>query len=90
MNKSELVKEISKKNNISQKESAIYLNSFIDIIISALKRGDNINLVGFGKFDIKSKSERKTYNPITKSKITIPAGKLPYFRAGKGLKQAVL
>lgn len=89
MNKSELIKELSKKCSLTQKDCNNCLNALMGLVKSTLKNGDDINLVGFGKFDVKNKNARTTYNPITKSKITIPASKLPYFKAGKGLKEAI-
>ena len=89
MNKNEFVRSLSKESSMSQKDCKILLNSFANLVAKSLKNGDSINILGFGKFDVKYKNERKTYNPITKSNITIPATKVPFFKAGKTLKEAI-
>ena len=89
MNKNELIKSLSKESSLSQKDCKRLLNSFANLVAQSLKNGDPINILGFGKFDVKLKRERKTYNPITKSNIIIPASKVPFFRAGKTLKEAI-
>ena len=59
------------------------------IIQDALKHGDNINLVGFGKFEVKHRAKRVSFNPQTKKMQTIPSKKVPTFKAGKALKSAI-
>ncbi len=89
MNKNEVVKKLASSTNFTQKDCKIMLNNFSQIISSALKNGETINILGFGKFEVRHKNERKTYNPITKSNIIIPATKVPIFKAGKALKQSI-
>ncbi len=89
MNKAELVKNLSKTSKLTQKECGNCLNALMQIVTNTLKQGDNINLIGFGKFQVKNKNARKAFNPQTKSEITLPASKLPYFKPAKNLKQAI-
>lgn len=90
MNKNEIVKELSNSTKFTQKDCKIMLNNFAQIVGSALKNGEVINILGFGKFEVRHKNERKTYNPITKTNIIIPATKVPIFKAGKSLKQSII
>ncbi len=89
MNKLEIIRSLSKKSSISQKDCKLVLDKFAELVADSLRDGESISLFGFGKFDVKFKNARKTYNPITKSNIIIPASKVPVFRAGKNLKQAI-
>lgn len=90
MNKTEFVKEISKKSKLTQKDCALCLNAITTIIQSTLKHGDSINLVGFGKFEVKHRMARKSFNPQTKRVNLIPATNVPTFKAGKTLKSVVV
>ena len=65
------------------------VNGTLSAIVDALKEGDKVSLVGFGTFEVRERPERKGRNPQTKEEITIPASKLPAFKAGKALKDAV-
>lgn len=89
MNKNEIVRNISKDCKLTQKDCKTVLDGFANLVASVLRNGDSISLLGFGKFNVKYKNARKTYNPLTKSNITIPASKVPVFKAGKTLKQAI-
>lgn len=89
MNKADLVTKISEKSRMSKKDSERVLNAFMDSIEEALKKGDKVQLVGFGSFEVRQRAARKGRNPQTKAEITIPASKAPVFKVGKALKDAV-
>ncbi|MGE5473698.1 MAG: HU family DNA-binding protein [Ignavibacteriales bacterium] len=89
MNKADLVTKISEKSKMSKKDSEKVLNAFMDSIEEALKKGDKVQLVGFGSFEVRQRAARKGRNPQTKAEITIPASKAPVFKVGKALKDAV-
>ena len=89
MNKQEFVKEISKKSKLTQKDCNNCLNAITQIIQSTLKHGDNINLVGFGKFEVKHRMARRSFNPQTKKINLITASVVPSFKPGKTLKSVV-
>lgn len=89
MNKSELIAAISAQAEISKKDAESALNATIDAIKGALKKGDKVQLVGFGSFEVRERAERKGRNPQTKKEIVIPATKVPVFKAGKALKDEI-
>ena len=89
MNKSELVAAISVKTNETKKVTEETLNAFIEVVTETLKKGDKIQLVGFGTYEAKSRAARKGRNPQTGEEIKIPASKVPSFKAGKALKDEV-
>ncbi len=89
MNKEELIKQISTKAKVSQKEAGECLNATIDAISNALAKGDKITLVGFGTFQVRQRAAREGRNPRTGSVLKIPAKKSPVWTAGKTLKERV-
>ncbi|MEG0754973.1 MAG: HU family DNA-binding protein [Oscillospiraceae bacterium] len=89
MNKAELINASAEKAGLSKKDTEIAVNAAIDVITAALAGGDKIQLVGFGAFEVKARAERMGRNPKTKEQIKIPASKVPVFKAGKALKDAV-
>jgi len=89
VNKSQLVDKIAADADISKAAAGRVLDAFIDAVTESLKAGDDVALVGFGTFAVKERAERTGRNPQTGKEITIPAGKVPSFRAGKGLKDSV-
>lgn len=89
MNKTELVAAIAEKAEISKKDADKAVAALIEIVTEALKAGDKIQLVGFGTFEVRERPERTGRNPQTKETITIPASKVPAFKAGAALKNAV-
>lgn len=89
MNKSEFIKAVAEKAEISQKEAEKTWTAVQDVIFDTLKEGDKITLVGFGVFDSKKRPERTGINPATKESITIAASVAPSFKAGKGFKDAL-
>ena len=89
MNKADLVSMIAAKSNLTKKDSEMALNAFVETVQGALKKGEKIQLVGFGTFEVRQRSARNGVNPRTKQSIKIPASKAPVFKAGKALKDAV-
>lgn len=89
MTKAELVDEISSGAAISKTAAGKALNSTLDGIKKALKKGQKVTLVGFGTFSVHKRKSRKGRNPRTGKEITIAAAKVPKFTAGKGLKTSV-
>ncbi len=89
MNKSELVNAIAKNADIPETVARRVLDSTIEVISDTLSRGDSIALVGFGTFAVKERAERNGRNPKTGDTMTIAASKLPSFKPGKTLKDAV-
>jgi DNA-binding protein HU-beta len=89
MNKTELVAAIAEKAGIAKKDADKALAAFIDTVATELKKGEKIQLVGFGTFDVKERAAREGVNPATGAKIKIAASKSPAFKAGKALKDAI-
>jgi DNA-binding protein HU-beta len=87
--KGELVAQIAADADISKAAAEKALKAFIDGITGALKKGDNVSLVGFGTFDTSDRAARKGRNPQTGAEIQIKASTVPRFKAGKSLKDAV-
>ena len=89
MNKAELIAAIADKAELSRKDSEAAVNALVDAVTAALKNDDKVQLVGFGSFEVKKRAARTGRNPKTKETIQIPASKVPVFKAGKALKDAV-
>ena len=89
MNKAELITAAAEKAGLSKKDTEAAVNAVVDVIAAALAEGDKVQLVGFGAFEVKTRAERIGRNPKTKEEIKIPASKVPVFKAGKALKDAV-
>ena len=89
MNKTELVAAIAEKAGIAKKDADKAFAAFIDTVATELKKGEKIQLVGFGTFDVKERAAREGVNPATGAKIKIAASKSPAFKAGKALKDAI-
>ena len=89
MNKTELILSITEKAGISRKDAEKALNAAVEAITEALTREEKVQIVGFGSFETKSRAERIGRNPRTKEDVIIPASKVPAFKAGKALKDAV-
>lgn len=89
MNKTELVSAVAEKADLTKKESERVINALFASIEEALARGDKVQLVGFGTFEVRDREARKGRNPQTGEEIEIPATKVPAFKAGKALKDAV-
>ncbi len=89
MNKTELVAAVAAKAELSKKDAEKALNAVIAEIEGALKKGDKVQLVGFGSFEVREKAARKGRNPRTNEIINIPASKCPAFKAGQGFKDFI-
>lgn len=89
MTKAELIDKIAAKAKISKKAANVALNTFVDSVTSALKKGDRVSLVGFGTFTVAKRKARIARNPRTGEKINVPARKAAKFKAGRELKNAV-
>lgn len=89
MTKSDLVNAIAKKTGKSKVASAEVVDAILGAIKGALKKGDKVTLVGFGTFEVAKRAARDGINPRTGKKIKIKASKVPRFKAGKALKEAV-
>ena len=89
MNKSELIDAIADKSELTKADAGRALDGFLGAVTEALSNGDSVALVGFGTFAVKDRAERKGRNPQTGAEITIKAAKIPSFKAGKSLKDAV-
>ncbi len=89
MNKSELIEAVAKSADISKADAGRAVDAFVDATTKALKKGDQVSLVGFGTFSVRSRAAREGRNPRTGETIHIPASKAPAFKAGKALKDAV-
>ena len=86
MNKAELVAAMAEKAELSKKDSEKALKAFIDVVTEELVKGEKIQLVGFGTFEVSERPARTGRNPRTKQTIEIAASKAPKFKAGKALK----
>ena len=89
MNRVELVAKIAEKSGLTKVDADKVLDCTLETIEGALKAGDDIRLIGFGNFEVKTRDERTGRNPKTGEKITIAATKAIVFKAGKALKEAV-
>jgi DNA-binding protein HU-beta len=89
MNKSELITAIAEHANLTKADTSRALDGLLKTIETTLASGNSVALVGFGSFEVKARSERKGRNPQTGEEITIAAAKIPSFKPGKGLKDAV-
>ena len=89
MNKTELVAAMAEKAELSKKDAEGALKAFIDVVTDELKKGEKVQLVGFGSFEVSERAARERINPLTKQHMSIPASKAPKFKAGRGLKDAV-
>ena len=89
MNKTELIAAVAAKTGLTKKDAEKVVNATIDTITESLVNGDKVNVSGFGIFEVKAREARIGRNPRTKETITIPATKLPAFKASKTLKDAI-
>jgi DNA-binding protein HU-beta len=89
VNKQELVDSVAKEAGLTKADTARAVDSVINQIKKALKQNDKVQLVGFGTFEVAKRAASKGRNPRTGEPINIPASKMPKFKAGKGLKDAV-
>ncbi len=89
MNKTELIAAVAEKAGLSKKDADAAIGATVDAIADALKAGDKVALVGFGTFEVRERAERMGKNPQTGEAIKIAASKVPAFKAGKALKDAL-
>ena len=89
MNKAELVAAVAAKTGDTKKAAEASVDAFVSAVKESLKKGEKVQLVGFGSFEVRKRAARKGRNPQTKEEIKIPASKAPVFKAGKALKDLV-
>ena len=89
MNKTELVAAIAEKAELSKKDAEKALKAFTDVVAEELKKGEKVQLVGFGTFEVAEREAREGRNPRTGETMTIAASKSPKFKAGKALKDSL-
>ena len=89
MNKTELIAAVAEKTDLSKKDADAAVSAVLGAITDALKSGDKIQLVGFGTFEVRNRAAKQGRNPRTGETMTVPASKVPAFKAGKALKDAV-
>ena len=89
MNKAELIAAVAAQTGETKKSAEATINAFVDTVTKSLKKGDKVQLVGFGSFEVRKRAARKGRNPQTGEEIKIPASKSPVFKAGKALKDTV-
>ena len=89
MNKTELVAAVAEQADISKKDAEKVLIAFVDVVTEELKKGEKVQLVGFGTFEVSERAAREGRNPQTGKTMKIEACKAPKFKAGKALKDAV-
>ncbi len=89
MNKQELISAMAEKAGLSKKDSEAALNAFVATVEAALVKGDKVQLVGFGGFEVRERAARTGRNPQTGAEMKIAAAKVPAFKAGKALKDLI-
>ena len=89
MNKAELVAAIAERTELSKKDTEKALKAFVDVVAEELKKGEKIQLVGFGTFEVSERAAREGRNPANGQPMQIAASKAPKFKAGKAVKDAI-
>lgn len=89
MNKADLITSIAEKSGLTKKDAEKSLKALMESVEESLEKNEKVQLVGFGTFEVRERAERKGRNPKTLEEITIPASKVPVFKAGKELKDKV-
>lgn len=89
MNKSELIDAVAATGDLSKADAGRAIDAFVEVVKKALKKNDTVTMVGFGTFQVRKRAARTGRNPRTGDTIKIKASKVPGFKAGKGLKDAV-
>ena len=89
MNKTELVAAVAEQADISKKDAEKVLKAFVDVVTEEMKKGEKVQLVGFGTLEVSERAAREGRNPQTGKTMKIEACKAPKFKAGKALKDAV-
>ena len=89
MNKTELIGCVAEKSGLAKKDAEKAVNAVLDAVVETLKAGEKVQLVGFGNFEVRERAARKGINPLTNQPMDFPATKVPAFKAGKALKDAI-
>ena len=89
MNKTELVAAIAEKTQLSKKDAEAAVKAFTEVVADELKKGEKVQLVGFGTYEVSERAARTGRNPLTGAEMTIAASKAPKFKAGKALKDSI-
>lgn len=89
MNKKELIAEVAQKSGLAKKDAEKALDAFVEAVSAELEKGESVQLVGFGTFEVRQRAARDGKNPRTGETIHLPAARVPAFKAGKGLKDRV-
>ena len=89
MNKTELIEKIADEANGSKNEAQKFFDAFTNVVETELKKGNQVQITGFGKFYVQQRDARQGINPQTKQRINIPASKVPKFTAGNALKDSI-
>ena len=89
MNKTELINAVAEAADVSKKDTAAVINAAIEVITKAMAKEDKVQIIGFGTFETRKRAARTSINPRTQEKVKVPASKVPAFKAGQALKNAV-
>lgn len=89
MNRNELAAIVAEKCGMTKKDAEAVINAMTETICDALSKGERVQLVGFGAFEVKTRAAHKGHNPVTKEEMLIPETKSPFFKAGKLLKESI-
>ncbi|MCF3941646.1 HU family DNA-binding protein [Oceanobacillus alkalisoli] len=89
MNKTDLINAVAEQTELSKKDATKAVEAVFDTVMDSLKQGEKVQLIGFGNFEVRDRAARKGRNPQTGEEIEIPASKVPAFKPGKALKDAV-
>jgi DNA-binding protein HU-beta len=89
MNKTELINAVSEKSELTKKDATKAVDALLEVLTESLVKGDKVQLIGFGNFEVRDRAARSGRNPQTGEAIEIAASKVPAFKPGKALKDAV-
>jgi DNA-binding protein HU-beta len=89
VNKTQLIERIADEVDSSKSDAQKFFDAFTNVVESSLKKGEDVQITGFGKFYVQKRAAREGVNPQTQKKMKIPASKVPKFTAGNGLKDAI-
>ncbi|WP_144519227.1 HU family DNA-binding protein [Bacillus thuringiensis] len=89
MNKTELIQKVAQETGLKRPQASLAVDTLLKSIQQALQNGDNVQLIGFGSFEVRERAAREGRNPQSGEPIAIPARKVPAFKAGKQLKEAI-
>lgn len=89
MNKTDLINAVAEKSELSKKDAAKAVDAVFETVMDSLAKGEKVQIIGFGNFEVRERAARKGRNPQTGEEIEIPANKVPAFKAGKALRDAV-